>query len=449
MKKLSEIFSKYMKYLFNLDRDRIDPASVIEQIRSGIEFKGTNLWILIFAIFIASLGLNVNSTAVIIGAMLISPLMGPIMGVGLGLGINDFPLVRKSFQNLMIAYFIGLVASTLYFSISPVYSNHSELLARTTPTVYDVLIAFFGGLAGIVATSSKERGNVIPGVAIATALMPPLCTAGYGLSIGNFYYFLGAFYLLFINTVFICLATYLMLRFLRFPYIHYPDPKKTKRIRAWMILIVLVTFIPSVVIAWFMISKNIYEYNAARFISKELTFPKNVIISKNIDYQHKTIEVVYLGSSITPEMAKEANVKLPMFKLGGTKVTITNGFNDSTEALSSVGEGFGENLGSRNVELLALQNEVIQNLKSGLEKYNKATVDSLFMKEAKALFPTLVKASIAYTVSENAVTMKKDSIYLGYFTFTRVPSRIEVERLDNWLKARLNSNQIKLIVERN
>ena len=187
---------------FDVRQEKEDELETIESIRKGIEFKGTNLWVLIFATFVASLGLNTNSTAVIIGAMLISPLMGPIMGFGLGLGISDFDLIKRSFRNFATATVFSVITSTLFFLISPISEAQSELLARTQPTVYDVLIAFFGGLAGIVASSTKSKGNVIPGVAIATALMPPLCTAGFGLASGNLYYFFGAFYLYFINTVF-------------------------------------------------------------------------------------------------------------------------------------------------------------------------------------------------------------------------------------------------------
>ena len=176
----------YLNSIFDPSEERENEAETIENILKGINFRGSNLWVLIFAIFIASLGLNVNSTAVIIGAMLISPLMGPIMGIGLGIGINDFELIKKAFRNLAIATIFGILTSTLYFLISPLNEARSELLARTTPTIYDVLIAFFGGLAGIVASSTKLKGNVIPGVAIATALMPPLCTAGFGIASGNF-----------------------------------------------------------------------------------------------------------------------------------------------------------------------------------------------------------------------------------------------------------------------
>jgi uncharacterized hydrophobic protein (TIGR00271 family) len=206
----------YIKELFDLRKSKENEELTVESIRHGVVFKGTNLWVLIFAIFIASLGLNVNSTAVIIGAMLISPLMGPIMGFGLSVGISDFDLLKQSFRSYLLTTFISVVTSTLYFSLTPLNEVQSELLARTSPTIYDVLIALFGGLAGIIAVSTKEKGNVIPGAAIATALMPPLCTAGFGLATGNIFYFLGAFYLYFINSVFISLATFLGVRFMHF-----------------------------------------------------------------------------------------------------------------------------------------------------------------------------------------------------------------------------------------
>ena len=186
-----------------MKKDKDNELATVDSIRKGVEFKGANLWILIFAIFMASLGLNVNSTAVIIGAMLISPLMGPIMGVGLSVGLNDFELMKRSLKSFLITTAFSVTTATIFFLLAPIAGSQSELLARTSPTIYDVFIALFGGLAGVVALSTKEKGNVIPGVAIATALMPPLCTAGYGLASGNLIYFLGAFYLYFINSVFI------------------------------------------------------------------------------------------------------------------------------------------------------------------------------------------------------------------------------------------------------
>jgi len=195
MKEILTAISRFIKDRFSLDEDKADEALIIESIDRNVHFKGTNLWTLIFAILIASIGLNVNSTAVIIGAMLISPLMGPIMGIGLGIGIIDFDLMKRGIKNLMIAALLSIITSFLYFSLSPLHEARTEILARTTPSIWDVLIAFFGGMAGIIAGTRKEKSNILPGVAIATALMPPLCTAGFGLATGEVYYFFGAIYL--------------------------------------------------------------------------------------------------------------------------------------------------------------------------------------------------------------------------------------------------------------
>jgi uncharacterized hydrophobic protein (TIGR00271 family) len=201
---------------FKLANEREDFQLVKDDIEKEIQFSRTNLWILIFAILIASLGLLTNSTTVIIGAMLISPLMGPIMGLGFGIAINDLQLLKRSILNFLFASSVSLTISTSFFLLTPIHEATSEILHRTSPNIYDALIALFGGLAGMVATSSKLKGNVIPGVAIATALMPPLCTAGYGLANLNPKYFFGALYLFFINTVFIALATLVTARLLKF-----------------------------------------------------------------------------------------------------------------------------------------------------------------------------------------------------------------------------------------
>lgn len=210
--KITEFFINY----FSFSGQLVSQAEAEAAIREGVSFKGTNIVILILAIFIASLGLNTNSTAVIIGAMLISPLMGPIIGIGLGVGIHDFALLKRCLRNLLMAAGFSVITSTLYFLISPVNEQHSELLARTSPTIYDVLIGFVGGGAGIVALGSTNKGNVIPGVAIATALMPPLCTAGYGLATWQMDYFLGALYLFVINSIYIAFATFAGVKFMKY-----------------------------------------------------------------------------------------------------------------------------------------------------------------------------------------------------------------------------------------
>ena len=260
-----------------------DVAMADEVIRKNIPFRGPNVLILACAIIIASVGLNVNSIPVIIGAMLVSPLMGPILGFGLGLGTNDMPLLRHSLKNLAVMVSISLVASTLYFAISPLrMGNPSELLARTQPTIYDVLIAFFGGGAGIIETARRERGTVIAGVAIATALMPPLCTIGYGLALFQWHYALGAFYLFCINCIFIALATFLGVKYLHFPVVHFNDPKRQRRLRWTMSVVILLVMVPSIITAVEVVKQNNFERRAeALVLELERSYP-------SVSFSHET-----------------------------------------------------------------------------------------------------------------------------------------------------------------
>ena len=258
-KKLKEQLLKWKNYLHKLiDIHAYTDVEAAElRIKKSIPFRGPNVLILSCAIVIASVGLNVNSIPVIIGAMLVSPLMGPIIGFGLSLGTNDTKLLMHSLKNLGIMVMISIIASSLYFAISPLrMSNPSELLARTQPTIYDVLIAFFGGAAGIIETARKEQGTVISGVAIATALMPPLCTIGYGVALLNWRYALGAFYLFCINSIFIALATFFGVKYLHFPKHHYDDPGKERRVRWIMTIVILLVVIPSIVSAIAVIKQN-------------------------------------------------------------------------------------------------------------------------------------------------------------------------------------------------
>ncbi len=235
---MKQMINKILDFI-DLQKGEDDKTKVLENIMSNISFRGSTLWILACAIVIASVGLNVNSTAVIIGAMLISPLMGPIVGAGFGLGMYDFELLKKSFKNLLIATLVSLMVSTLYFYLSPFKEVQSELLARTSPNIYDILIAFFGGLVGVIAVTRVEKGNPIPGVAIATALMPPLCTAGYGLAVGNYSYFFGALYLYIINCVFICLSTFAIVKYLKYPIAKQIDIKHQQQVNYGITILLL------------------------------------------------------------------------------------------------------------------------------------------------------------------------------------------------------------------
>jgi uncharacterized hydrophobic protein (TIGR00271 family) len=266
---------RYYSFIF----DEIDTESAAQRIKSSIWFRGPNAWILAFAIVLASVGLNVNSTAVIIGAMLVSPLMGPIIGAGLALGTNDVDLLKSAGKNLLAMVIISLLASTLFFILSPLsLVNPTELEARTSPTIYDVLIAFFGGMAGILENSRKERGTVLSGVAIATALMPPLCTAGYGLAHLNMHFFFGALYLFVINSVFIALATYFMVKYLDFPTVSGVSEELASRRRKAISTILVIILVPSIWSAFSLIRSNNFERNVQNFVeNNRLVGPRTYI----------------------------------------------------------------------------------------------------------------------------------------------------------------------------
>ena len=291
-----------IKKIVNIE-GHMDTAGAEERIRAAIPFRGPNVWILACSIIIASAGLSINSTAVIIGAMLISPLMGPIIGVGLSIGTNDLDLLKMALKNLVVMVAISLVASTLFFLLSPLdLTNPTELEARTSPTVFDVLIAFFGGLAGILENSRKERGTVIAGVAIATALMPPLCTAGYGLSCLNMHFFLGAMYLFIINSVFIILATYLMTKYLRFKTVSGLEPAQAKRRRNLMSALIAIVIIPSVFSFISIVRDNNFEQNVQAFVAENRLVARSYLYDYRIYKDHgRKVELSLTGEPLTFE----------------------------------------------------------------------------------------------------------------------------------------------------
>ncbi len=307
---------------FSLLADKANDAVIERRIREGVELRGATPWILMFAILIASIGLNVNSTAVIIGAMLISPLMGPIMGVGLGAAVYDFALIRTSLLNLAIASAISLAVSTLYFMITPLSEAQSELLARTSPTLWDVLIAVFGGLAGIVGITREEKSNVIPGVAIATALMPPLCTAGYGLATGQWHYFGGAFYLYSINCVFIALATVVGIRLVRVPVHAYVDARVERRMRSYLLVLALATALPSAWLAYQLVQHELFRSRATGFVRDEFAFEKAHVADTRVDPKQRSIEVSLIGLPLDKPTLQRIEGRLAVAGLPDTKMLV-------------------------------------------------------------------------------------------------------------------------------
>jgi uncharacterized hydrophobic protein (TIGR00271 family) len=318
------MLEKIIHYL-NLDSDVEEFDRIHETITKDVIFKGTNLWILVFAIIVASVGLNMNSTAVIIGAMLISPLMGPINGMGYSIATYNFPLFRIAVKNFTFAVGASLLASTAYFAISPVSTAHSELLARTSPTIYDVLIAFFGGLAGVVAISSRMKGNVIPGVAIATALMPPLCTAGYGLATAKFDFFFGAIYLFTINTVFIAISSVVISQILKFPIRTLQDESKKKRVNRLITIVIIITITPSVYFGYMLVQQERFNERAIRFISSVRLFEGNYLLSSEIRPKQGNVSLVYGGNTLDTTQRDMIRRRAMDFDLGDSRIDIRQG----------------------------------------------------------------------------------------------------------------------------
>lgn len=415
----------------NLHNGEEKKDKVLENVTSNISFRGSNLWILACAIIIASVGLNVNSTAVIIGAMLISPLMGPIVGAGFALGTYNFPLLKKSFKNLLIATVVSLIVSALYFYISPFKDVQSELLARTAPNIYDVLIAFFGGLVGVIAITRVEKGNPIPGVAIATALMPPLCTAGFGLATFNFSYFLGAFYLYTINCFFICIATFLVVK-----YLHYPssivDSKYEKRIRYSISFLILIMIVPSSYLAYNLYNEKKFTKTAELFLQRE--FEKNgyTLIYKKINYNSspKTIDVAFLNKKFTAEEIKSYNKMLSDNGLSNTTINIRQNNSDlKSEILSEINKN-NTNLSEKDIAL--------SNLRSELDSYKVS--DSTLGKEIQILYPDMYGVSygkIAQYPETDSARLQFVMIYSG--------KKVNELQLKSWLEKRLNEKNIKLL----
>lgn len=445
-------FSSFLRERFSLEEDKDDEHGVIETISRGIDFRGINLWTLIFAIFIASIGLNVNSTAVIIGAMLISPLMGPIMGIGLGIGINDLAMIQRSLKNLSIAVSISLLTSTLYFFISPLHTAQSELLARTSPTVWDAFIAFFGGLAGIVAGSRREKvTNVVPGVAIATALMPPLCTAGYGLSIGNFYFFAGAFYLFLINSVCISLATYLIVRFLGYHQKEYPTPEIEQRVRHTIWIAVFIVLVPSTYLGYQIVRKTLFEQAAKRFVTKECTFEYRQVISYAADYnRHQPkLQLTLVGEPLPADSIAYLRSRMLPYGLDNTLLVVKQGnFKDAEIDVNALKTTITDQVIQYSQSSIARKDQVIDSLRRYIELTKNDGIPVADLRnELKTLMPDVQTFTAAQSLVMNASRARPDTVLLVYAKFARKHTSAERNRIRQWLQSRTKSKRIKLIVE--
>lgn len=444
--------SKPLRYLLlklRFPRSKENIEITVKTIHAGATLTGPNLWVLMAAIFIASLGLNMNSTAVIIGAMLISPLMGPIIAFGLGLGTDDISLIKKSTRNFITMVVISAAASTLYFFISPVKEAGSELLGRTSPTIYDVLIAFFGGLAGIIAGSSTLRSsNVIPGVAIATALMPPLCTMGYGLSNLRWEYVFGAFYLFMINSVFIALATYFVVTILRFPSVNQSETGGKTKKHFMITFIIILMILPSVYLTFHIVKKYFYKQNAEAFVLNEVQDKDHIVVTSKFTYKpgNSLLELVMVGEAFDSLQTEELKTKMKSYGLEDCRLTLYQG-PDSRAAAQGL---FDELHSDMQVQRLSIKEMYIKmdSLKRGL---NGALIpDSLQLKIAGEIYKTdttLHRLNLERSLSYNPALNKNDTLWKVTAAFTGLVTPDKRMSLEAWLRTRLQSPNVILVTE--
>lgn len=434
------------KRFFNALPDKTDETATVEQISDGVTFRGANLWVLIFAIFIACLGLNLNSTAVIIGAMLISPLMGPIIGMGLAVGRADLELLKRSLTNYGVSTVISVLTAALYFQLTPLTEAQSELLARTSPTLYDVLIALFGGAAGILALSTGGKGNVIPGVAIATALMPPLCTAGYGLAMGEWSFFFGACYLFFINTVFIALATYLGVRLLQFKPKQFVDKARLAVVNRYIAVIVVVTMLPAVYMTTQIIRQSVFENHVKQFVKQELNQPGTRILSEQADRETKTLDVVALGATLPNEMIEAARQRLADYQLADYQLNVIQGAQSDSLLLARNNAGTQQSLSGQDQQHLALQAERVAQLERETADYRR--LDALAREiggEVKAVCPKVESIGLS-KITETPVDSGAVRSYVLAVANSRTPlPTADRDRLAQWLKVRTQADSLRLV----
>ena len=436
--KIKEWIVSYLRDTANIT-EQVDVATAAANIRSNIYFRGPNVWILAFSIIIASVGLNVNSTAVIIGAMLISPVMGPIIGMGLGLGVNDTKLLGDSFRNLLIMVIISLIASSLFFLLSPLnLANPTELAARTSPSIYDVLIALFGGFAGILEHARKEKGTVMSGVAIATALMPPLCTAGFGLAKANWHFFFGAMYLFTINAIFIMFATYLACKYLHFQQKSFADERSAKRTRTMITTVVLLVTIPSIWSAFIMIRNNNFSTNAQNFINENRMYARAYIYDYKIQNGNKRNVTIYLsGETLSDqerldlvELAGNYGIKANELKVKENAFASEN--NESKKLVEGLYERFDHQLAAKENEILTLQ-ATLDSLNGKRIPYEQITAETI------AQYPQVTGLHLSRGATVEADSTRIDGILaIAYCDKPLAPE--EKVRFENWLRVRLGGD---------
>ena len=435
----------FMKGRFDLHSDSASQAVVVEEIRRGIDFRGTNLWVLMFAVFIASLGLNVNSTAVIIGAMLVSPLMGPITGIGLSLGINDFDMLKIAWRNFLLMVVVSLVTSTLYFFVSPISTAQSELLARTSPTTYDVLIAFFGGLAGMVAQTRRDKAvTVVSGVAIATALMPPLCTAGFGIATGNLQYFLGALYLFTINAVFIAVATYLVVLLLRYEKKTILDPVQQKKNNRYVAFVIVLVGVPSLLFGVNIVRRTTFEENVDRYVNKVFQFNRTMIVdyTKDFHYDGKTsrVEIRLVGDALSADVIDNARAQMADYGLENTELVVKQAENDGRLDISKLQKSYADIIDEKNNQIRELRSRL--SAVTAIDTLSGADIS----RELALVEENIASLSLSKHTAYANGTPESTSVVAVVRPIDRTKP-IDVEKVRMWLSVRTKNGNVKVVCE--
>lgn len=424
---------------FKLGKEQEEYDVVHTEIEKGVVFRGTNLIILICAILVASIGLNMNSTAVIIGAMLISPLMGPINGIGYSIATYDFILFKSALRNLLFAIIVSLLTSALYFFISPVNTAHSELLARTSPTIYDVLIALSGGVAGMLAINSKLKGNVVPGVAIATALMPPICTAGYGLATLQFNFLFGALYLFTINTVFIAVAAMGIAQLLRFPIRTIVDEKKARQVNQLIWFVLSIVTIPSIIFGYQLVKEEEFIKNAKNFVKKVSVQEKSFLLDHNINSQVRSIRLIYSGYGVSKETKKKIlNIAAGSYQLDTTKINITNGTDVSI--LEQQKQKMQSETDILNNQIAAISFSLQQKQQQIDSIQNIPTIGKVLLEEIKTLYPEIINCAYSQTHIYPDTTLRM-VVVLSSKKYINKKNKAKIEA---WTKERLKNENTKI-----
>lgn len=434
---------------FYMRHDLDSQHETVQRIKANASFRGASLWILIFATFMASLGLNVNSTAVIIGAMLISPLMGPIIAMGLAIGTNDLDLLRRAFTHLAVATLLSILTACLFFLVSPFQEAGSELLARISPTLFDVLIAFMGGAAGIVALCIKDKGNVIPGVAIATALMPPLCTAGYGLAHANWKFFFGAFFLYFINSVFIALATFIGVKLLHFKQIEFLDKKKERMVYRIIWGIVILTMIPAGIMTYRILQKTYMNSQVNHFVRDHLNWEGTLVLASQVE-DDNSITVHLMGPEIEQERIDSAARNLALYpSLKGYKLEVIQGTEYERMRILESKLHSATLMGQEHLlhlEKVQLENQELNSKLENYQKYEQLTLS--LHRELRILFPQVKTLSLIPTLEAQAdSTATRQYVTAQVFLDKEKMEPQELEKLRLWLKEKAQTDSLRLITD--